>query len=353
MSPRGFSLVELLVATLVCAALAGAAALVAVPARAAFAATPAAIDVEQRARTALEALAAPLRSAGAYGGAGPRAAPLAAALPVVTPFGTPRESDGAFPSIRVISVVPDGARGVLAVDQAGPGGALTLDPASGCPEWKAPCGFVAGATAVVADGLGRFEVFEVGAVAPGALQLRATRPLAMAYPAGSMVTEVSADRFELVAQPDGSRTLSKVTAAGASQPIVDRVLDMSFAVWGVAAAPSVTWADGRGSASYGPPPADPDGPALSCAAVVAEGEASSLFASWGDDGQLVPIDAADVGDGPFCAAGPPLGDYDIDLFRIARVEVALTLEPPPVVLRHPGHDVPPRVVRASIAVRNR
>lgn len=353
MSVRGFSLVELLVATLICAALAGAAALVAGPARAAFAATPAAIDVGQRARTALDALVTPIKSAGGYGGAGPRSAPLSGVLPVIAPMGAPREPDGAFPSLWVIRALPAGARGVLAFDQAGPGGALTLDAAAGCSAWRAPCGFVGGATTAVADGLGRFDVFTIASVAPGAMQLRPDRPLTVAYPAGSMVVQVTADRFDLVPQADGSRTLSRLTAAGASQPLVDHVLDVAFEVWGTPAPPSVSWNAGKGRASYGPVPADPDGATLSCSAIVEDGTAVSLLAAWGDDRNLVRLSAADLEDGPWCPSGPPLGRYDLDLFRIARVDVLVVLEPPPVVLARPGRLAPARTVRTSIAVRNR
>ena len=46
---------------------------------------------------------------------------------------------------------------------------------------------------------------------------------------------VTADTYYLDEQPDGSLTIARETAAGAVQPIVDNVLEMSIEAWRPAA----------------------------------------------------------------------------------------------------------------------
>jgi hypothetical protein len=90
------------------------------------------------------------------------------------------------------------------------------------------CGFVRGSVAMIADGSGRFDVFIVGSTNVISGSLFPARPLDQSYAAGATVIEVEAYEFRLEAQGDGSKTLVRETAAGAIQPLVDRVSELRF-----------------------------------------------------------------------------------------------------------------------------
>lgn len=219
----GFSLVELLVALTVCALLSGAIAAVVPPARTAFAATPAAMDVQQRERTVADVLARALRSA-AWIHAVRDDGSAGAVVPAVVLL-EPEAGDTRFHAVRVLAIA-GGGRGVLAADQAGSSGALRLQPDVDCPSAGDVCGFAKGATAVIVDVSGRFTVFAIAATNKAARSLSPSSGFATSYSAGSAVIEVGSDTYRLELEADGSSTLVRQTAAGAVQPIVDNVSEL-------------------------------------------------------------------------------------------------------------------------------
>ena len=137
----------------------------------------------------------------------------------------------AFRTITVIAPMVEGAQGVLEADQGSPAAAIAL-AASPCPNVSDVCGFVPGTTAMIVSGDGTHDVFVIGATIAAARWLTPNHTLSRAYPAGSVVIEVEQDTFRLADQPNGSRSLIRETAAGAVQPIVDFVTDLSFDVQG-------------------------------------------------------------------------------------------------------------------------
>jgi prepilin-type N-terminal cleavage/methylation domain-containing protein len=262
---RGLSLIELLVALAICAVVSASVAAVVSPARAVFERTPAALELQQRARTAIDAIMQTVRPAG----------PLGPLVPAVIPF----ELDGAgtaLSRLKVIGPRPNPAQARLAQHQAGSYGDLVLAP-SPCPDVEVVCGFKPGATALITDGSGRFDVFAIASADRSTSRLTPARPLSPPYAAGSIVVEVEVVTFQLAAQPDGSQTLVRVTAAGAVQPVVDRVSGLRFEPFAF---------DGSGELA------------------------------------LMPI--GELTDGPWSTAAPD-GDYDEDVFRVRRVDIALSL----------------------------
>lgn len=215
MSARGFSLIELLIALAISAVVAGIVAAVVPPSRAAFEQTPAALDAQQRLRTAVDVVAQAVRGAGT------------ALVPGVTLI-DPDPSGEGFLALQAIVPRPGGGQALLEQDHDGGAGDMVLD-ASGCPAVPGVCGFTPGATAAIADGAGRFELFTVTGVNAAARRVSASPPLAEPYMAGAILAEVEMYTFHLVTQPDGSATLSRVTFAGAVQPVVDHVSDLRFA----------------------------------------------------------------------------------------------------------------------------
>lgn len=225
---QGFSLVELLVALAVCALISGAIAAVTPQARAAFDATPEALDLQQRERTVADVLTRVVRSSALLvarrddGAEGERGA-------AVTLL-DPDEDEERFHAIQVITIAGPG-RGVLDVAQVGPSAAVRLKPGATCPATSDVCGFTKGTPVAIVDVDGRVDVFTVASFNKVTRSLTPSHPLGGAYPAGAAVFEVAADTYYLEEQADASFTLVRETAAGAVQPIVDFVTALSFGEW--------------------------------------------------------------------------------------------------------------------------
>lgn len=294
MTAHGFSLVELLVALTVCAVLSAAAAGIVPPARAAFDAAPAALDLQQRSRTAIDALASAIRSAALA------MVPAVIPLSLIPDSGDPDSGDTEFEALYVIAPVPNASQGVLDRDQRGAHGVMALASGPGCPALRDVCGFTPGAVAAIADGSGRFDVFIVASTDIRRGEITASLPFSSPYPSGSLVVEVEAQYFRLDDQDDGSRALVRETAGGATQPIVDHVTGMGIELW--------------------------------------------------RDAPPILVSADDLDDGPFLAGGPE-GSYDADLLAVRRIDVWISVEVPPVLLRTPTMPRT-RMLRATFALRN-
>ncbi len=273
--PRGFSLIELLIALTICALVSATVAVIVPPARAAFELTPSEIELQQRGRFAVDVLTHAIRTAGADAVASEEFGLLSRLVPAVIPSGP--DAFGGFSRLTVISHRSDAAQGVLDRHQAGPGGALVL-AADRCPAAPVVCGFVRDTTALISDGTGRFDSFVVATADEATSSLIAKQSLSGAYAAGAFVVEADVDTFQLEAQPDGSHTLVRVTAAGAIQPLVDRVGALSFELHSI---------DGFGV--------------------------------------LAPTPVGMLTNGPWLPGGPQ-GSYDEDVFDVKRVRVWLTLQ---------------------------
>jgi prepilin-type N-terminal cleavage/methylation domain-containing protein len=276
MTSRGFSLIELLVALTISLVLSAGIVAVVPSARAAFELTPMEIDLQQRARTTIDVITNAVRATGADAVASVEFGPLSGVVPAVILSDV--DAEGRFTRLKVIAHQGNGAQGVLDRHQGGPGGALTLAAAL-CPSASIVCGFVRDVSALISDGSGRFDVFTVAGADASTDRLTVRRPLSQAYPAGSFVVEVDVYTIQLDVQPDGSRALVRVTAGGAVQPLVDRVIGLWFEPY-----------------------------------------------SMNDTGTLQKMPAEMLTDGPWLR-GEPDGDYDEDAFRVKRVDVAVTLQP--------------------------
>jgi prepilin-type N-terminal cleavage/methylation domain-containing protein len=204
----GFSIIELLIAMTIMLLLSGAIAGLAQPARAAFDRVPAELELHQRGRTAIDALSQALRAASPMPG-----------------------EPGSFSELTILVPVPDAAQGVLSSNQAGPGAALTLGMEQ-CPNVKDVCGFIAGITTLITHPDGYYDVFSIASVSAGARSITPAGALSQSYPSGAAVSEIDHLTFRLAEQPDGSYSLIRETAAGAIQPIVDFVSELSFDVTG-------------------------------------------------------------------------------------------------------------------------
>jgi hypothetical protein len=307
-------------------------------ARSSFLVEPAALDTARRLREGSDALAGALRSAGGALSAGDGVSWLGSSVPVVWPLTDLDQAPSAsFAALWILRAVGEGGGGRALLPQPGPGAALTLDRVNGaCPLTAVVCGFDVGDEAIVFDERGHFDVFEVGSVSEALGQIMPSAPLSRAYAAGSWIVEARADRFGLVRQADGSYALTRVTWAGAREPIVDGVIDLDIGVWGQGEPPELGDAsDGAGLATYGlhPPATDemdeegywPDGE--HCMAARSGGRPLTRLADRPDEeAGLARLTPVDFEDGPWCPRDGWPGAFDADLFRIRRVDVRLRVE---------------------------
>jgi hypothetical protein len=197
---EGFTILEFIIASTVVLLVAGALAATAQPARRAFDRVPAELDLQQRGRTAIDAIAQQVRAS------------LAASSDVE--------------SLTVAVPMVHAGQGVVDAEQVSAASSLVLSTVA-CPNIKDVCGFTAGSLAIVMDATGR-DQFSVAAVSSGTRSVTPGQALSHSYPAGAEVVAVDQYTFALEEQADGSYTLIRRTAAGAVQPIVDFVSDLSF-----------------------------------------------------------------------------------------------------------------------------
>ena len=223
---RGFTVIELMISLAIVTLLAGALAALAQPAREVFDRVPAELELQQRGRTAIDVISNAVRSAGRNVPATNELGSFADMLPSVA-FTDPDESGEAFSTLTVTTPAVNGGQGVLVAGHDGAFTPLTLGPAR-CPNIMDVCGFSPGTMAIIADGAGHHDLFEVAATAGGARTLTPDRALSQAYPAGSAVIEIDQHTFSLASQADGSFSLIRETAAGAIQPVIDGVASLLF-----------------------------------------------------------------------------------------------------------------------------
>src|SRR3954467_8033931 len=167
---RGFSLLELTIATaLTMAVLAGVSAMLH-PAHGAFETTLEIADMQQRLRVTAETLSRDLTAAGAGAYAAGRLGPLDRYFAPVLPFRQGMTGDDAAATFRtdtisLITVPSTAAQTTLAADLLPGVSTVQAAAAPGCPAGTNLCGFAPGMTLAMYDGTGNVDTFTVAAIA--------------------------------------------------------------------------------------------------------------------------------------------------------------------------------------------
>lgn len=302
---RGFSVVELLIASAVLLTVCGG---VLALLHAALAAAPVleeTTDLHQRARVATDAIAAELRLTAA----GTPAGPLSRYFAAVEPRRSSDPPGTATASAITLRYVPsNGAHGRLAQPLA-PGAPVAIVDTTGCPLNTVVCGFVAGTVAVVFDTSGAADFVNVDAIGPGALTISDTSgPRATSYAAGAELAEAVQITFFF----DGPARQLRRAEGGVSFVLADNVTGLSFEYWA-------------------------------------------------DD--MVPAPLAAFTDGPFVGGG--VTAFDVDLLRVRTIRATLRFETgvdtmrgtDPTLFARPGtaagsRTIPDLTARIDIALRN-
>jgi hypothetical protein len=388
----GFSLLELLIATMLLLVVTGAALRLINPAGNAIAAQPEAADLQQRLRVGVDALRRELLMAGAGTYTGSPVGPLGYVFAPILPHsvgtlvpGSPDHPDSAVITLLYVPFTP--AQTTTSTDLTSEGVELRVNGQPGCPVGDAVCGFRQGMHVVIFDALGSYDFFAVTSVQGDAMRLQhRDNRFATAYPAGVYITEVVSRTFYLDAS---ERRVYSYDGFGSNLPILDNVVGLAFEYFGEPA-PPVLRAGAVGAAAplttYGPRPppltvdnqGDDWGAGENCTFRLSDGAQVARLPWWaaGDTpGALVPLSYTQLNDGPWCpglanAAGAPLASrFDADMLRVRRVRVRLRVQagaegvrganpPGQVLFIHPGparqggRIVPDQEIQFEVTPRN-
>jgi Tfp pilus assembly protein PilW len=236
---RGYTLVELTIATAIMLTVTGA---VMTLLHDSLARTPVledATDLHQRARVVAEALAVDLRAAGS----GTPSGPLTASFPAIEPRALAAAAASAAADAVTIRYVPPHAGRSRLLQPLDPAAAVAAVDLTGCPQGTTACGFTAGVRGFVFDAAGQMDTVQVDAISPGMLLLGASVPgRTVTYAAGSEIAEAREVSYALDAP---TRQLRR-TEGGGTFAVVDNVEALTFEYRGdgAAALPLSVFQDG-------------------------------------------------------------------------------------------------------------
>ena len=307
-------LLEAVVSTAIVVVLLGAVFSLLDPAQGAVATQPLAADMQQRARAAFAALHRELLMAGSGRGPGSRTALGWLRAPIVPgriDGSASRAGEAGDPGFTLF-YAPPGVAGAR-LDSGLPAGPdeilVSLAPGPGCRR-PPRCGIDRSGSALVFDRRGRSELFRVmRARGPTAGMRRLGAGPGAAFPPGASIVPVAVRGYVLDRRRGQLRRRGATTA---TLPFVDGVVDLSVRYFG-GALPVLTPASSAGDAA--------ERVAAPCL-VAAAGAARPPGAPAPPIRELT---AAELSDGPWCGGGLP---FDVDLFRIRRVRIALRLRVP-------------------------
>ncbi len=284
------------------------------PAQGAVATQPLAADMQQRARGAFAELHRELLMAGSGKGPGSRTALGWLRAPIVPGRmgGSTTGAAGADDPGFTLFYAPPGVTGARLDSElpAGPSEALvSLAPGPGCRR-PPRCGVDRSGSALVFDRRGRSELYRVTeARGPAVGMRRLGAGPGAAFAPGASIVPVTVRGYVLDRRRGQLRRHGGTTA---TLPVIDGVVDLSVRYFG-GALPVLTPASSAGDAA--------ERMAAPCL-VAAAGLARPPGAAPPPTRELT---SAELTDGPWCAGGLP---FDLDLFRVRRVRVALRLRVP-------------------------
>ncbi len=317
-------LIELLVSVAIVLGLLGVVFGLVDPSGGALAVQSLTADVHQRQRATLGELHRNLLLAGS-GPVPGLPGVLAHLRPAVAPVLRGARADPApgADRVSVLYAVPGAAGARLAAPLSGNPARVPLLPVAGC---ALPCGLTdrSGGLAVVHDAAGRSDLFRVTGIDGTGAVLEHLASGGAFYDAGSLVVPVLLHGYYHDA---GAEQLRLYNGAGSDLPVVDGVVDFAVRYFGVA---------------------QPTPPPAGSAAVTAPCLAAAAAAGPPASGVGV-LDLAVLSDDASCAAGGM--PFDVDLFRIRRVRIEVTLRVADAAWRLPATGSPLMPVR-NAAVRD-
>jgi hypothetical protein len=354
----GFTIIELLMSSLIMLVVTGAIFTLMNPAQGTFQKEPEVSDLQQRLRVGVDTLQKDIMMAGAGTYSGPLVGALSFFMAPVMPYNafmSPTDPSQQIyyreDAISMLYVPPTPSQTTITADMPQPSSELKVAPQPGCPQGQQYdlCGFSEGDRLIIFDADGNWDVFTVTNVQDAAAHLQHNMDdLSTSYAAGSHVTEATAAMYHHYVD-EASKTYQMRYFDGylSDVPVVDNVVKMTFKYFGEPQPPLLTgkplsvnpgpWT------TYGPvPPALgtqkngwPDGE--NCTFMVQGGTQVPRLPVLGDGGLgQVELTQAMLTDGPWCPKANQNQRFDADLLRVRRVQVTLRMQAALSTMRGPA-----------------
>jgi hypothetical protein len=357
----GFTIIEMLIATMVMMAVTGAIFTLLNPAQGINQTQPEVSDLQQRMRVGVDTLTKDLIMAGAGSYMGSGAGALYNFFAPIMPYRTgdvnpdPPNVFYRSDTLSLMYVPPTPAQTGVVKNLGGDNSQeLVVQPQYNCGLDKHDqlCGFEDGMRVLIYDVDGSWDSTTITTVQDEALHLQHSNKLSGAYDSGSAVlTEVAAHTYYLKSDINtNTYQLMHYDGYKTDLPVVDNVVKLNFAYFGDPQPPmlipgkSLCDANVKGPfTTYGPkppciglPPKATYPTGENCAFTVAGGvqvpRLPTLAATTGE----VELTPAMLTDGPWCPDPTFDNRFDADLFRIRRVVVTLRVQAAVASLRGPA-----------------
>lgn len=321
---HGFSLIESLVALLLLLVFMSAVFAIVNPSSIAAQAQPEVMDVQQRARVAIDAIERDLRNAGAGMTSGPAAGSIAQYFAAIVPRRMGLQGADRFDVARAdVITMSRLAGGYVQTMLRGPlasgAPALIVDEPANCPVRNGVCGLAQDMRTVVFEPGGLFDWFTIGPLQPPAAAIISNQQGAFSsYPAGSFVAQGQRDVYW---HDPSSRQLRHYDGYLTDVPVVDNVVSLTLEYFG----------DPQPPAWPKPPPG-----VANCLYDSSGNRLPGLVTLTTQGGSLAPLSLSMLTDGPWCGAGD--NRFDADLLRVRAVSVSLRVQASQAVYRGTGTD---------------
>ena len=345
----GFTLVELLVSSLIMLVVTGAVFSLVNPAHGTFQVQPEVSDLQQRLRVGIDTLQKDLVMAGAGTYNGESAGALSYFIAPVMPyhaFGDTTDPEmGTFfrtDAISLIYVPPTPSQTTISQQMPPKSAEIKVNAQPNCPPNKGfeLCGFSAGDQAIIFDENGNWDFFVITQIQDEAVHMQhREQDFSVGYAANSALTQVYAVTYYLkVDEATKTYQLMYFDGWNTDLPVVDNVVDLRFQYFGD---PNPAQLTGKPLTkkpgpwtTYGPPPPQlgvvrgnwPAGE--NCTFQLgANGMQEPRLATIGGGGLgQVELTAQELTDGPWCPDADKANRFDADLLRVRRVRVTIRVQ---------------------------
>ena len=385
-SEAGFTMIEMLISTVIMVVITGAMFELLNPASGMFSTQPEVSDMQQRMRVGIDSLQRDLVMAGAGTYTGPNAGGLYNFMAPVMPYHGSDPANNVFyrsDTISILYVPPTPSQTTISSSMPPQSSEIKVNPQANCPggNQNQLCGFEVGMRLIIFDGSGNWDLFNVTQVQDAAAHLQhRDQDFTIGYDAGANVTQIRSATYYLKTDlATQTHQLMYFDGWGAAVPIVDDVVGLQFEYWGDPLPPQMIPnkpLTGPGPwTTYGPKPpalgvdsgADTWPAGENCAFSVVAGQHTSRAPVLGAGGLgQVKLTEGTLTDGPWCPDASKTNRYDLDLLRIRRIRATVRVQVSKPWMRGPAgsffkyggtakpglQQVPDQEIKFDIAPRN-
>jgi len=306
----GYSLIELLVSSLIMLVVTGAIFQLVNPSQGAAQAQPEVADMQQRMRVSTDMIYKDLVMTGAGPYQGATTGSLLNFFAPILPYRAGQVNNDALSgvyyrpdAITLVYVPNTSAQTTIADPMPNVSAEIKVNPQNNCPIGDELCGFHEGMSVLIFDVTGAWESFEITNVQTAALHMqhRGTQ-FQKAYDAGANIVEAQFHTYWLDSVND---RLMHYDGIATDLPVADNVVGLTFEYYG------------------DPNPPQAPKPVIGVSNCLFDDAGNALLPTLPmTSGSLVELTGAMLSDGPWCGVGGS-SQFDADLFRVRKVRVSI------------------------------